>query len=85
VILEAHANLSLRMGRDSEPGFSADTPLVQVHVLFGTRVDNLNVDALVGPGSDVRSNNHERIHVGRIPNAFCWWVALCREGEFDGT
>ncbi len=85
MILEAHTNLSLRMGRDSKPGFSADTPLVQVHVLFGTRVDNLNVDALVGPGSDVRGNNHERIHVGRIPNAFCWRVALCREGEFEGT
>lgn len=85
MILEAHANLPLRMRRDGQPGFSVDTLLVQVHVLFGTRVDNLNVDALVGPGSDVRGNNHERIHVGRIPNAFCWWVVLRREGELDGT
>jgi hypothetical protein len=84
IILEAHANLALRMGCDGQPGFAIDTLLVKIHVLFRTRVDDLNVDALVGTRCDVRGDNHKRIYVGRIPNAFCWWVALCRESEFDG-
>lgn len=84
MILEAHANLALRMGCDGQPGFAIDTLLVKIHVLFWTRVDDLNVDALVGARCDVRGDDHKRIYVGRIPNAFCWWVALCREGEFDG-
>ena len=85
MILEAYANLALCVGRDGQPGFAIDAPLVQIHVLFWTRVDDLNVDTLVGARTDVRGDNQERIYVGRIPNAFCWWVALCREDEFDGT
>jgi hypothetical protein len=85
VVLEAHANFALRMGRDGQPSLPVDIPLVQVHVLFRTRVDDLNVDTLVGAGSDVRGDYHKRVYVGSIPNAFCWWVALCRENEFDGT
>ncbi len=85
VVFEAHANLAFRVGRDGQPGFAVDILLVQVHVLFGARVDDFNVDALVGARSDVRGDDHKRIYVGRAPNAFCWWVALCLEGEFDGT
>lgn len=85
MILEAHANLALRMGCDGQPGFAIDTLLVKIHVLFRTRVDDLNVDALVGARCDVGGDDHKRIYMGRIPNAFCWRIALCREGEFDGV
>jgi len=70
VVLDTYANLSVRVSSDSQPRFTIDILLVQVHVLLRTRVDNLNVDALVEARCDVRGNNHERIHVCRVPNAF---------------
>jgi hypothetical protein len=85
VILEAYANLALHMSRDGQPRFTVDVLLVQVHVLLRTRVDDLNVDALVGAGADVRRNDHERVHVGRVPNAFGRRVAMRLECEFDGV
>ena len=66
VVLEAHTNLSLRMSSDGQPRFTIDILLVQVHVLLRTRVDDLNVDALIEARCDVRGNNNERIHVCRI-------------------
>lgn len=85
VVLEAYADLALRVSCDGQPRFTIDILLVQVHVLLRTRVDNLNVDALVGAGSDIRGNNHERIQVCRIPNAFCRWVAMRLECKFNGA
>ncbi len=70
MVFEAYANLSIRVSSDSQPRFTIDILLVQVHVLLRARVDDLNVDALVEARCDVRGNNHERIHVCRIPNAF---------------
>lgn len=85
VILEAYADLPFRVGRDGQSGFAGDVLLVQIHVLLGTRVDDLNVDALVEARSDVRGNYHECICVGCIPNAFCGWVTVGRQGEFNGA
>ena len=70
VVLEAHTHLALRVSRNGQPRLTVDILLVQVHVLLRTRVDNLNVDALVVAGPNVRGNNHERVQVGRVPNAF---------------
>ena len=70
VVLEAHTDFSLRVRSDGQPRFTIDILLVQVHVLLRTRVDNLNVDALVEARCNVRGNNNERIHVCRVPNAF---------------
>ena len=70
VVLEAYAHLALRVSRDGQPRLAVDILLVQVHVLLRTRVDNLNVDALVDAGPDICGNNHEGVQVGRVPNAF---------------
>ena len=70
VVLEAHTNLSVRVSGDGQPRFAIDILLVQVHVLLRTRVDDFDVDALLGARCDVRGNNQERIHVRRVPNAF---------------
>jgi hypothetical protein len=70
VVLEAHTNLFLRVSSDGQPRFTINILLVQVHVLLRTRVDDLNVDALVEARCDVRGDNHERIHVCCIPYAF---------------
>ena len=70
VVLEAYTHFALRVSRDGQSCLAVDVLLVQVHVLLRTRVNNLNVNALVGAGSDVCGDYHERIHVGRIPNAF---------------
>lgn len=70
VVFEAHTNLSFRVRSDGQPRFTINVLLVQVHVPLRTRVNNLNVDALLEARCDVRGNNHERIHVCGVPNAF---------------
>lgn len=84
VVLEAHTNLSIRVSGDGQPRFTINILLVQVHVLLRTRVDDLNVDALLEARCDVRGNNHERIQVCCVPNAFRWWVAMGLESKLDG-
>ena len=85
MILEAYANLALRVGRDCQPCFAVDALLVQVHVLLRTRVDDFNVDALALTRADVRSDDNKRIHVSSVPNAFCWRVAVGLKDKFDGA
>lgn len=72
------------MSSDSQPRLRLDPPLAQVDVPFRTRVDNLNVHALMYTRSNVGCDDDESIGMSWVPYAFLWWVAECWQVELDG-
>jgi hypothetical protein len=84
-VFKTHPNLALGVSADRELCFGVDVLFGEVDVSLGCGVDNVDVDALAGAGSDVGGDDDERVWVDCIPYAlfgrdFISW----RKGKFDG-
>jgi hypothetical protein len=85
IVFKACANLALGVGGDREPCFGVDVLFGEVDVSLGRGVDNVDVDALAGAGSDVGGDDDGRVWVGCVPDALFGRDFSWREGEFDGS
>lgn len=84
IVLEAHANLAFGVGGDSKTGLSLDVFFREVDVPLGCRVDDVDVNALTGAGTDVGGDDDEGVCMGCVPYAFFGRNSSWREGEFNG-
>lgn len=84
MVFKAHTNLTLGMGSDRETCLALDVLFGEVDVSLGGRVDDFNVDALAGAGSDVGSDDDEGVWVGCVPYALFGRDFSWGKGEFDG-
>lgn len=73
------------MGGDGETCLALDVSFGEVDVSLGCGVDDFNVDALAGAGTDVGGDDDEGVGVGCVPYAFFDWDSGWWEGEFDGS
>jgi hypothetical protein len=69
IVFKAHPDLALGVGSDCEPCFGVDVLFGEVDVSLGRGVDDVDVDALAGAGSDVGGDDDERVWVGCVPYA----------------
>ena len=72
------------MRSDREVCLAVDVLFGEVDISLGCGVDDVNVDALAGVGSDVGGNDDERVWVGCVPYALFGRDFSWREGELDG-
>lgn len=70
---------------DSQPRLRLDAFLTKVHILLRARIDDVDVDALIRTRSNVGCNDDKGTRVCCVPDAFCRWIALCGQGEFNGV
>ena len=84
IVFKAHPNLALGVRSDREARFAVDVLFGEVDVALRCGVDDVNVDALAGAGSDVGSDDDECVWVGCVPYALFGRDFSWREGELDG-
>lgn len=84
IIRQAHPDLSIRMSRDRQPRLALNVPLRQIHIVFRTRIHNLNIRALVHARADIRSDDDEGVRVRLVPDALFRRVVVGGQVKFDG-
>lgn len=76
VIHQTNPHLPFRMSRDRQPRLPIDIPLTQIHIALRTRIDNLNICALLFACPDVRGDDDERVGVSLVPDTLFGWVVI---------
>lgn len=73
------------MRRDSQPRLLFNRLFTQIHILLWTRIQNININPLVLPSSNIRRHDNKRVRVCLVPYAFVSRV-LCRfQVEFNSV
>lgn len=85
MILEAHADLTVRVSGNSQPRLRLDIAFAEVYVLLRARVYDLYVDALVVSWAYVRSDDDESAVMRGVPYAFIRGETVGRERKLDGA